>query len=64
MSYYMQAPAARNRRALLVADGQPFAKLMKAVISNSVEVDLPDGTKKAFTDVPLVLERAAASAAS
>ena len=61
MSYYMQAPAARNRRALLVSDGQPFAKVMKAIISNSVEVDLPDGTKKVFDDVPLVLERAAAS---
>ena len=59
MSYYMQAPPARNRRALLVCDGQPFAKIMKAIISNSVEVDMPDGTKKVFEDVPLVLERAA-----
>jgi hypothetical protein len=61
MSYYMQAPAARNRRALLIADSQPFAKVMKAIISNSVEVDLPDGTKKVFDDVCVVFERAAAS---
>ena len=62
LSYYMQPPKARNRRALLVTDGQPFPKVMKAIISNSQEVEMPDDTKKVFDDVPLVLERAASAA--
>ncbi len=50
-------PKARSRRALLVGDGQPFAKLMKALISNSEAVDMPTGEEMTFPDVPLVLER-------
>jgi hypothetical protein len=50
-------PKARNRRALLVADGQPFPKLMKALISNSEAVLLPSGESQAFDDIPIVLER-------
>jgi hypothetical protein len=37
---------------------------MKAIISNSQEVDMPDNTKKVFDEVPIVLERAVAGAAS
>jgi hypothetical protein len=61
LSYYTSPPPARNRRALLVADAQPFQKVMKALISNSQEVDMPDGTKNIFADVPLVFERANAA---
>lgn len=50
-------PKARRQRALLVADGQPFGKLMKALLSNAEEVDLPTGDTHVFDDVPIVLER-------
>lgn len=61
LSYYTSPPPARNRRALLVTDAQPFQKVMKALISNSQEVDMPDGTKNVFQEVPLVFERANAA---
>ena len=44
-----------------MCDAQPFSKVMKALISNSQEVDMPDGTRNVFPDVPLVLERANAA---
>ena len=57
MSYYSNPPKASNRRALLVADAQPFGKLMKALVSNSEAVDLPGGKARAFDSIPLVMER-------
>ena len=58
LSYYANPPKAANRRALLVADGQPFGKLMKAIVSNGTAVDLASGESRAFPEVALVLERA------
>ena len=57
VSFYANPPKAAYRRALLVADAQPFPKLMKALLSNSTAVDLPGGESRVFADVPLVLER-------
>ena len=57
ISFYANPPHKKNRRAIYVADGQPFAKVMKAIVSNSEEVDLPDGTVAAFDEVAIVLER-------
>jgi hypothetical protein len=32
--------------------------MMKALLSNSEEVDMPSGERTVFADVPVVLERA------
>ncbi len=58
VSFYANPPAAKNRRALLVADSQPFPKLMKAITSNTEAVDLPSGESRPFETIPLVFERA------
>ena len=58
LSYYANPPKAANRRALLVADGTPFSKLMKAIVSNATPVDLATGESRAFDEIALVLERA------
>ena len=60
MSFYANPPKSQNRRAMFTADGQPFAKVMKAIVSNGENVDMPDGTQQKFDSVLLVLERKAA----
>ena len=58
LSYYSNPPKKSNRRAMFAADGQPFAKVMKAILSNGEAVDMPDGeTKKTFDSVLCVVER-------
>ena len=56
IAYYSNPTSAKNRRALMVVDKQPFAKVMKAIASNAEPVDLMDG-RRAFESICIVLER-------
>ena len=64
ISFYANPPKKTNRRTLYLADGQPFAKVMKAIVSNSEDVTLPDGNWVSFDDVAIVLERPRGSTAA
>jgi hypothetical protein len=57
IAYYSNPTSAKNRRALMVVDKQPFAKVMKAIASNAEPVDLMDGTARPFESICIVLER-------
>ena len=46
----------RYSKAFFVADQEPFAKVMSAIQSHSVQVDTPDGPID-VAEVGLVLER-------
>lgn len=63
MGYYLNPSPAKVRRAILITDGQPFSKVMKALISNGQPVDLPPGDargeKAVLPTTLLVLERPA-----
>ena len=48
----------KRRRAIFSADGQPFRKVMKAIVSNSEAVILPNGDELVFDTVLCVVERA------